>query len=267
MKYTELEMIEKEAKNLQKQFNKHGDIDNNVLLAKVRSVANDIEAVETKKQKLANQELKWQDTLTKFVIGVYRRTHKNLLDSMKEAIRVHRETAEAFILADIDTFEEAEADDLWLKPIPQWLQNYKAIDVTNHNISLAVKATNDNKVFEVFVMSNNNGKFVRFKFLTIKVSEDYIYIGKDEFCPNITLPTEAIYKIVAVAINQVNIMLYHSLPSQVDLAIRVSQYKLGKMTREINESYKKLKLDREQVEKDYQESLAKLKKQFGGVDE
>lgn len=107
MKSTEFEMIEKEAKNLQKQFNKKGDIEDDVLFAKVRSVANDIEAVETKKQKLANQKLKWQDTLTKFIIGVYRRTHKNLLDSIKEAVRVRREVAETFISADIDTFEES----------------------------------------------------------------------------------------------------------------------------------------------------------------
>lgn len=259
MKSTELEMIEKEAQNLQKQFDKHGDISDDLLRAKTRSVANDIEAVETSKQQVAKKKLKWQDTLTKFVIGVYRRTHKDLLDSMKEVLRVHRETAETFISADIDAFEEAEADDLWLKPIPQWLQNYKAIDVTNRNISLAVKATNDNKVFEVFVLTSNNGEVVHFKFLTIKVDEDYIFINKDEFCPNFTLSTEAIYKIVAVAVNQVNIMLYHGLPSQVDLAIRVSQYQIQKIKRESE-------LNREQAEKKYQEALARLKNQFGDFD-
>lgn len=260
MKSTELEMIEKEAQNLQKQFDKHGDISDDLLRAKTRSVANAIEAVETKKQQLAKKKLKWQDTLTKFVIGVYRRTHKDLLDSMKEALRVHRETLETFITADVDAFEEAEAEDLWLKPLPQWLQNYEAIDVANRNISLAVKATNDNKVFEVFVLAHDNDEVVHFKFLTIKVSEDYIYINKDEFCPNITLSIEAIYKIVAVAVNQVSIMLYHSLPSQIDLAIRVSQYKLQKMSREINKSYEKL-------EKERDEAVDKLKKYLGQVDD
>lgn len=259
MKYTELEIIKKEAKNLQKQFNKKGDIEDDVLFAKVRSVVNDIEAVETKKQKLANQKLNWQDTLTKFIIGVYRCTHKNLLDSMKEAVRVRREVAETFISADIDTFEESEADDLWLKPIPEWLQNYKAIDVTNRNISLAVKVADNNKVFEVFVLTSNDGEVVHFKFLTINVSEDYVYINKDEFCPNITFSTEEIYKIVAVAVNQVNIMLYHGLPSQVDLAIRVSRYQIEKAKLEMKEK-------REQAEKERDEALAKLKEQLGNFD-
>ena len=260
MKLTKLEMIEKEACNLQKQFDKKGDISDDELRAKTRSAANDIEAVETKKQQVTKKKLKWQNTLTKFVIGVYRRTHKDLLDSMKEALRVHRETAEAFISADIDAFEEAEVDDLWLKPIPQWLQNYKAIDVANRNISLAVKATNDNKVFEVFVLTSDNSEAVHFKFLTIKVDEDYIYINKDEFCPNITFSTAEIYKMVAVAINRVNIMLTYGLPSQIDLAIKVSQYKIQKIKSESE-------YNREQAEKDYQKSLAKLKKQFGSVDE
>ena len=259
MKYTELEIIKKEAKNLQKQFNKKGDIEDDVLFAKVRSVVNDIEAVETKKQKLANQKLNWQDTLTKFIIGVYRCTHKNLLDSMKEAVRVRREVAETFISADIDTFEESEADDLWLKPIPEWLQNYKAIDVTNRNISLAVKVADNNKVFEVFVLTSNDGEVVHFKFLTINVSEDYVYINKDEFCPNITFSTEEIYKIVAVAVNRVNIMLYHGLPSQVDLAIRVSRYQIEKAKLEMKEK-------REQAEKERDEALAKLKEQLGNCD-
>lgn len=259
MKSTELEMIEKEAQNLQMQFDKHGDISDDVLRARTRSVASGIEAVETKKQKLANQKLKWQDTLTKFIIGVYRRTHKNLLDSMKEAVRVRREVAETFISADIDTFEESEADDLWLKPIPEWLQNYKTIDVTNRNISLAVKATNDNKVFEVFVLTSNNGEVVHFKFLTIKVDEDYIFINKDEFCPNITLSTEAIYKIVAVAVNQVNIILGYGLPSQIDVAIKVSHYKIKKMFREMKENH-------DRIEKERDEALAKLKKQLGNFD-
>lgn len=259
MKRTELEMIEKEAKNLQKQFNKKGDIEDDVLFAKVRSVANDIEAVETKKQKLANQKLNWQDTLTKFIIGVYRRTHKNLLDSMKEAVRVRREVAETFISADIDTFEESEADDLWLKPIPEWLQNYKTLNLDNHNMSVAVKVADNNKVFEVFVLTSNDGEVVHFKFLTINVSEDYVYINKDEFCPNITFSTEEIYKIVAVAVNQVNIMLYHGLPSQVDLAIRVSRYQIEKAKRE-------LKQKREQAEKERDEALAKLKEQLGNFD-
>lgn len=259
MKYTELEIIKKEAKNLQKQFNKKGDIEDDVLFAKVRSVVNDIEAVETKKQKLANQKLNWQDTLTKFIIGVYRCTHKNLLDSMKEAVRVRREVAETFISADIDTFEESEADDLWLKPIPEWLQNYKAIDVTNRNISLAVKVADNNKVFEVFVLTSNDGEVVHFKFLTINVSEDYVYINKDEFCPNITFSTEEIYKIVAVAVNRVNIMLYHGLPSQVDLAIRVSRYQIEKAKLEMKEK-------REQAEKERDEALAKLKEQLGNFD-
>lgn len=252
MKQTELEMIEKEAKNLQKQFDKHGNISDDELQARTRSVANGIEAVETKKQQVAQKKLKWQDTLTKFVIGVYRRTHKSVLDSMKEALRVRRETLETFITADVDAFEEAEAEDLWLKPLPQWLQNYEAIDVANRNISLAVKATNDNKVFEVFVLAHDNGEVVHFKFLTIKVSEDYIYINKDEFCPNITLSTKEIYKIVVVAVNQVNIILNHGLPSQLDLAIRVSQYQIEKVKRE-------LKQNCEQAEKDYQKALAELK--------
>lgn len=259
MKRTELEMIEKEAKNLQKQFNKKGDIEDDVLFAKVRSVANDIEAVETKKQKLANQKLNWQDTLTKFIIGVYRRTHKNLLDSMKEAVRVRREVAETFISADIDTFEESEADDLWLKPIPEWLQNYKTLNLDNHNMSVAVKVADNNKVFEVFVLTSNDGEVVHFKFLTINVSEDYVYINKDEFCPNITFSTEEIYKIVAVAVNQVNIMLYHGLPSQVDLAIRVSRYQIEKAKLEMKEK-------REQAEKERDEALAKLKEQLGNFD-
>lgn len=261
MKSTELEMIEKEAKNLQKQFNKKGDIEDDVLFAKVRSVANDIDAVETKKQKLAKKKLKWQDTLTKFVIGVYRRTHKNLLDSMKEAVRVRREVAETFISADIDTFEEAEADDLWLKPIPQWLQNYKALNLDNHNMSVAIKATNDDRTFEVFVLTrDNSGEVVHFKFLTIKASEDYIYIDKDEFCPSITFSTETIYKLVDMVVNQVNIMLTYALPSQIDLAIKVSQYKIQKIKSESE-------YNREQAEKNYQESLAKLKKQLGSIDE
>ena len=46
---TELEMIEKEACNLQKQFDKKGDISDDELRAKTCSVANDIEAVEIKK--------------------------------------------------------------------------------------------------------------------------------------------------------------------------------------------------------------------------
>lgn len=261
MKQTELEMIEKEAKNLQKQFNKKGDIEDDVLFAKVRSVANDIEAVETKKQKLANQKLKWQDTLTKFIIGVYRRTHKNLLDSMKEAVRVRREVAETFISADIDTFEESEAEDLWLKPIPEWLQNYKTLNLDNHNMSVAVKATTDDRIFEVFVLTRHNGReFVHFKFLTIEASEDYIYIEKDEFCPSITFSTETIYKLVDMVVNQVNIMLTYGLPSQIDLAIKVSQYKIQKIKSESEYNC-------EQAEKDYQKSLAKLKKQFGSVDE
>lgn len=261
MKQTELEMIEKEAKNLQKQFNKKGDIEDDVLFAKVRSVANDIEAVETKKQTLAKQKLKWQDTLTKFVIGVYRRTHKNLLDSMKEAVRVRREVAETFISADIDTFEESEADDLWLKPIPEWLQNYKTLNLDNHNMSVAVKATTDDRIFEVFVLTrDNSGEFVHFKFLTIEASEDYIYIEKDEFCPSITFSTETIYKLVDMVVNQVNIMLTYALPSQIDLAIKVSQYKIQKIKSE-------MEYNREQAEKDYQKSLAKLKKQLGSVDE
>lgn len=260
MKSTELEMIEKEAQNLQMQFDKHGDISDDVLRARTRSVASGIEAVETGKQQVAKKKLKWQNTLTKFVIGVYRRTHKNLLDSMQEAIRVRRETAETFISADIDAFEESEADELWMKPIPQWLQNYETIDTNNRNINLAVKVADNNKVFEVFVLTSTDGEVVHFKFLTIKVSEDYIYINKDEFCPNITFSTEEIYKIVAVAVNQVNIMLYHGLPSQVDLAIRVSQYKIQKIKSESE-------YNREQAEKDYQESLAKLKKQLGSIDE
>lgn len=261
MKQTELEMIEKEAKNLQKQFNKKGDIEDDVLFAKVRSVANDIEAVETKKQKLANQKLKWQDTLTKFVIGVYRRTHKNLLDSIKEAVRVRREVAETFISADIDTFEESEAEDLWLKPIPEWLQNYKTLNLDNHNMSVAVKATTDDRIFEVFVLTRyNGGEFVHFKFLTIEASEDYIYIEKDEFCPSITFSTETIYKLVDMVVNQVNIMLTYALPSQIDLAIKVSQYKIQKIKSESE-------YNRERAEKDYQESLAKLKKQLGSTDE
>lgn len=260
MKQTELEMIKKEAKNLQKQFNKKGDIEDDVLFAKVRSVANDIEAVETKKQKLANQKLKWQDTLTKFIIGVYRCTHKNLLDSMKEAVRVRREVAETFISADIDTFEESEAEDLWLKPIPEWLQNYKALNLDNHNMSVAVKATTDDRIFEVFVLTrDNDGEFVHFKFLTIEASEDYIYIEKDEFCPSITFSTETIYKLVDMVVNQVNIMLYHGLPSQVDLAIRVSQYQIEKTKREMKEK-------REQAEKERDEALAKLKEQLGNFD-
>lgn len=261
MKSTEFEMIEKEAKNLQKQFNKKGDIEDDVLFAKVRSVANDIEAVETKKQKLANQKLKWQDTLTKFIIGVYRRTHKNLLDSIKEAVRVRREVAETFISADIDTFEESEAEDLWLKPIPEWLQNYKTLNLDNHNMSVAVKATTDDRIFEVFVLTRyNGGEVIHFKFLTIEASEDYIYIEKDEFCPSITFSTETIYKLVDMVVNQVNIMLTYGLPSQIDLAIKVSQYKIQKIKSESE-------YNREQAEKDYQESLAKLKKQLGSTDE
>lgn len=261
MKQIELEMIEKEAKNLQKQFNKKGDIEDDVLFAKVRSVANDIEAVETKKQKLANQKLKWQDTLTKFIIGVYRRTHKNLLDSMKEAVRVRREVAETFISADIDTFEESEADDLWLKPIPEWLQNYKTLNLDNHNMSVAVKATTDDRIFEVFVLTRyNGGEVIHFKFLTIEASEDYIYIEKDEFCPSITFSTETIYKLVDMVVNQVNIMLTYGLPSQIDLAIKVSQYKIQKIKSESE-------YNREQAEKDYQESSAELKKQLGSIDE
>ena len=261
MKSTEFEMIEKEAKNLQKQFNKKGDIEDDVLFAKVRSVANDIEAVETKKQKLANQKLKWQDTLTKFIIGVYRRTHKNLLDSIKEAVRVRREVAETFISADIDTFEESEAEDLWLKLIPEWLQNYKTLNLDNHNMSVAVKATTDDRIFEVFVLTRyNGGEVIHFKFLTIEASEDYIYIEKDEFCPSITFSTETIYKLVDMVVNQVNIMLTYGLPSQIDLAIKVSQYKIQKIKSESE-------YNREQAEKDYQESLAKLKKQLGSTDE
>lgn len=261
MKSTEFEMIEKEAKNLQKQFNKKGDIEDDVLFAKVCSVANDIEAVETKKQKLANQKLKWQDTLTKFIIGVYRRTHKNLLDSIKEAVRVRREVAETFISADIDTFEESEAEDLWLKPIPEWLQNYKTLNLDNHNMSVAVKATTDDRIFEVFVLTRyNGGEVIHFKFLTIEASEDYIYIEKDEFCPSITFSTETIYKLVDMVVNQVNIMLTYGLPSQIDLAIKVSQYKIQKIKSESE-------YNREQAEKDYQESLAKLKKQLGSTDE
>lgn len=261
MKSTEFEMIEKEAKNLQKQFNKKGDIEDDVLFAKVRSVANDIEAVETKKQKLANQKLKWQDTLTKFIIGVYRRTHKNLLDSIKEAVRVRREVAETFISADIDTFEESEAEDLWLKPIPEWLQNYKTLNLDNHNMSVAVKATTDDRIFEVFVLTRyNGGEVIHFKFLTIEASEDYIYIEKDEFCPSITFSTKTIYKLVDMVVNQVNIMLTYGLPSQIDLAIKVSQYKIQKIKSESE-------YNREQAEKDYQESLAKLKKQLGSTDE
>ena len=241
MKQTELEMIEKEAKNLQKQFNKKGDI----------------EAVETKKQKLANQKLKWQDTLTKFIIGVYRRTHKNLLDSMKEAVRVRREVAETFISADIDTFEESEAEDLWLKPIPEWLQNYKTLNLDNHNMSVAVKATTDDRIFEVFVLTRHNGReFVHFKFLTIEASEDYIYIEKDEFCPSITFSTETIYKLVDMVVNQVNIILGYGLPSQIDVAIKVSHYKIKKMFREMKENY-------DRIEKERDEALAKLKKQLG----
>ena len=259
MKSTELEMIEKEAQNLQMQFDKHGDISDDVLRARTRSVASGIEAVETRKQQVAKKKLKWQDTLTKFVIGVYRRTHKNMLDSMKEALRVRRETAETFISADIDAFEESEADEFWMKPIPQWLQNYKAIDTNNRNISLAVKVADNNKVFDVFVLTSNNGEAVHFKFLTIKVSEDYIYINTDEFCPNITFSTEEIYKIVAVAVNRVNIMLYHGLPSQVDLAIRVSRYQIEKTKREMKEK-------REQAEKERDEALAKLKEQLGNFD-
>lgn len=260
MKRTELEMIEKEAKNLQKQFNKKGDIEDDVLFAKVRSVANDIEAVETKKQKLANQKLNWQNTLTKFIIGVYRRTHKNLLDSMKEAVRVRREVAETFISADIDTFEESEADDLWLKPIPEWLQNYKTLNLDNHNMSVAVKATTDDRIFEVFVLTRyNGGESVHFKFLTIEASEDYIYIEKDEFCPSITFSTETIYKLVDMVVNQVNIMLIYALPSQIDLAIKVSQYKIQKIKSE-------REYNREQAEKERDEALAKLKEQLGNFD-
>ena len=254
MKQTELEMIEKEAKNLQKQFNKKGDIGDDELRAKARVVANDIEAIETKKQKSAKQKLKWQDTLTKFVIGVYRRTHKNLLDSMQEAVRVHHEATEAFISSDTDSFEESEANEFWAKPVPLWLQNYDVIGTNNVNI--AVKTTENYNVFEVFVMTANEGEFVNFKFLTIKVSETYVSITKDEFYPSITLSTKTLYKIVDKAINQVNTILTYALPSQIDLAIKVSQYKIQKM-----EDNRKL------VEKDYQESLAKLKKQFGSVDE
>lgn len=260
MKQTELEMIEKEAKNLQKQFNKKGNIGDGELQARACHVANDISNVETKKQKAAKAKLKWQDTLTKFVIGVYRRTHKNLLDSMKEAVRVRRETIETFISADIDTFEESEADDLWTKPLPLWLQNYDTIDVTNRNISLAVKATNDNKVFEVFVMTSNDGEVVHFKFLTIKVSETYVSIDKDEFCPSIALSTETVYKIIDKAVKQVNTILTYALPSQIDLAIKVSQYKLNKMSREMKDNYKR-------VEKERDETLAQLKKYLGQIDE
>lgn len=259
MKSTELEMIEKEAQNLQMQFDKHGDISDDVLRARTRSVASGIEAVETKKQQVAKKKLKWQDTLTKFVIGVYRRTHKNLLDSMKEALRVRREVAETFISADIDTFEESEADDLWLKPIPEWLQNYKTLNLDNHNMSVAVKATTDDRIFEVFVLTRYNGEVVHFKFLTIKVDEDYIFINKDEFCPNITLSIEAIYKIVAVAVNQVNIILGYGLPSQIDVAIKVSHYKIKKMFREMKENH-------DRIEKERDEALAKLKKQLGNFD-
>lgn len=233
MKSTELEMIEKEARNLQKQFNKKGDIEDDVLFAKVCSVANDIEAVETKKQKLANQKLKWQDTLTKFIIDVYRRTHKNLLDSMKEAVRVRREVVETFISTDVDSFEESGAEDFWAKPVPLWLQNYDTLGTNNVNV--AVKATESYNVFEVFVMTATEGEFVNFKFLTIKVDEAYVSIDKDEFCPSITLSTETIYKIVNKAINQVNAILTYALPSQIDLAIKVSQYKLKKQLGSIDE--------------------------------
>lgn len=128
-------------------------------------------------------------------------------------------------------------------------------------MSVAVKATTDDRIFEVFVLTRyNGGEIIHFKFLTIEASEDYIYIEKDEFCPSITFSTETIYKLVDMVVNQVNIMLTYGLPSQIDLAIKVSQYKIQKIKSESE-------YNREQAEKDYQKSLAKLKKQFGSVDE
>ena len=257
---TELEIIEKEAKKLQKQFDKKGDIDSDVLFAKVRSVANGIEAIETKKQQAAKKKLKWQDTLTKFVIGVYRRTHKDLLDSMKEAVRARRVTIETFIASDIDAFEEFEIDDLWLNAIPEWLQDYKTVNLNNHNIRFAVKAKDNGRIFEVFVMSHDEGRYADFKFLTIKVGEDYIYIDRDESCPNITFSAETIYKLVDMAVNQVGIILNYDLPLQMDLAFKVSVYNINKIRRQFD-------YNQEQAEKDYQESLAKLKEQLGNFDD
>lgn len=250
MKQTELDMITNEVQNLRKQFDKHGFVSEDDIQAKSRSIAKSIEKQQGHETKVMAKKLQWQDTVTKFIIAVYTRTHKQLLDELKYAVHVNNDVIGTFVAENMDAFEELEIDFDW-NAIPDCVSDYfpiydsfDAFKKFGHNYEIAVRKTDAGNVFDILVSING---IVGFKFLTIKVSENHVKITKVDMQSYIDLSTKTIYEIIDKAVRRVNTILAFNQSKQVDVMAKVSQYQIKRQLEHLEIEHEKLIQERDEL--------------------